>query len=311
MKKLTYILSFVLAQALAVPALGQTIVSRTTFSAAVTTTSQNVVRVTSATGITANNTVLFADGEAMFVNAVNGTAISVTRGQPSSRAVTHASGAVVWFGFPNEFQFAAPVGYPAGSCVRTTALYLPYIDVDNNVISDCLGGVWVRGLENLSPTIIDSPRSGGAVLTGVGTSTTTTNTSMYCSEMYLPANKVLTGLKALNGTAVGNGNRLVALYDAAGNLLANSAVAGAATANASTYQAYAFTANYYAVGPARYVGCSQASNSSDSLNLVVTADGNAGLLTQIYTGQTFGTIPATITAPTAYTTAQGPYFEFY
>jgi len=139
MTKLIRILSFVLALALAVPALGQTIVSRTTFSAAVTTTSQNVVRVASATGITANNTVLFSEGEAMFVNAVNGTAISVTRGQPSSRAVTHASGAVVWFGFPNEFQFAAPVGYPAGSCVRTTALYLPYIDVDNNVISDCDG----------------------------------------------------------------------------------------------------------------------------------------------------------------------------
>jgi hypothetical protein len=292
----------------------QTILSHTTLSAAITSTNSqaNTFRLTSTTGIVANSTMLYIDGEADFVNAVTSTTVSVTRGQPTSRVSTHLSGTLVWFGPPSEFYFQNPVGYPSGSCTRSQSSVLPYIDVNNSIISDCLGGVWVNGITTpLTPTVIYSPPSGGSVLTGVGTSTTTANTSMYCSEIDLPFNKLLTGLRALNGTAVGNGNRLVALYDAAGNLLANSATAGAATANASTYQSYAFTSQYFAVGPARYFGCSQAANSSDSLNLVVTADGNAGLLTQIYTGQTFGTIPTMITPSAAYTTAQGPYFAFY
>jgi len=309
MKKLNVVLTLLAALVFAVPSNAATIISRTTLSAAVTSTSTTTVVVASATGITATSTALFIDGEFMTVNAVNSTTLSVTR---QGRSSTHKSGVTVWFGPANAFKTVTPPGHPAGSCTRATELYLPWINVASAVISDCLGGVWVNGVTApLTRTIIDSPVSGGAVLTGVGTSTTTTNTSMYCSEMYLPTNKLLTGLRALNGTAVGNGTRLVALYDASGILLANSATAGATTANASNYQAYAFTANYYAVGPATYFGCSQASNSSDSLNLVVTADGNAGLLTQIYTGQTFGTIPATVTAPSAYTTAQGPYFAFY
>jgi len=283
-----------LALIVAVPAFGQTIVPSTTLSAAVTSTSSqlNTFRLTSTVGITANNTMIYVDGEADFVNVVTSTTVQVTRGQPTSRVSTHANGAIVWFGPPSYFYFQNPIGYPSGSCTRSQASVLPYIDIDNSLISDCLGGVWVTGNTVPAPvtqTVIYSPPSGGAILTGVGTSTATTNTSMYCSEIELPFNKLLTGLRLLNGLTVGNGNRLVALYDAAGILLAHSATAGAATTgNASIYQSYAFTVPFFAVGPARYFGCSQAANSTDTLNLVVTADGNAGLLTQIYTGQTFG-----------------------
>lgn len=293
----------------------QTYVSRTTLSSAITSASSqaNTFALASTSGITAGNTMLYIEGEADFVNAVTTTppTVTVTRGAgPSSRVSTHPSGATVWYGPPSYFQTPTPVGYPFGSCSRTAGLVVPYIDIVNNVYSDCLGGKWVRGIEQLSPAIIFSPQPGGSVLTGVGTSTTTTNTSMYCSQIWLPANKLLTGLQILNGTATANGHRNVILYDAAGNLLANS---GSTTTSgtASQYQAFAFTSTYFAVGPAWYVGCSQAQNSSDSLNLVVTADGNAGIWTQIYTGQTYGTVPSTITPPSAYTTAQGPYFAFY
>lgn len=314
MKKTIAVLSLVLALAFVVPASAQTIVSRTTLAAAITSSSSqaNTFRLTSTTGIQVGYN-LFIEGEADSVTSVTSTTVTVVRGaSPATRVSQHPNGAVVWYGPPSYFQYATPTGYPFGSCNRTNGLILPWIDVKNNVYSDCLGGVWIRGESNaLTPTVVYTPPTGGAVLTGVGTSTVTTNTSMYCSEINIPYNKVLTGLRVLNGTAVGNGNRLVALYDAAGNLLANSATAGAATATASQFQAFNFTATYFAVGPARYFGCSQAANSSDSLNLVVTADGNAGLLTQIYTGQTFGTIPATITPSAAYTTAQGPYWGVF
>lgn len=290
------------------------IIPNTTLGSAVANTSSqnNTFKLASTTGIVANSMMLFIEGEMDSVNSVNTTAntVSVTRGVPTSRVAAHPSGAVVWYGPPSYFQFQAPVGSPAGACTRSPALIVPYIDVGNNVFSDCLGGVWVRGISQLSPAIIFSPQPGGAVLTGVGTSTATTNTSMYCSQIWLPANKLLTGLWILNGTATANGHRNVILYDAAGNLLANS---GSTTTSgtASQYQQFAFTSQYFGVGPAWYEACSQAQSSSDTLNLIVTADGNAGTWTQIYTGQTYGTVPATVTALTAYTTAQGPYFAFY
>lgn len=290
----------------------QTEVSFTTLSAAVTSSSSqaNSFKLASTTGITAGNTMLFIEGEADFVNSVSGSYVSVTRGAgPSSRVSTHPSGAVVWFGPPSYFQTQTPVGYPFGSCTRPGNV-LPYIDITNNVYSDCYNGKWVRGIDGQSPAILFSPSPGGAVLTGVGTSTATTNTSMYCSQIYLPQNKLLTGLWILNGTATANGHRNVILYDAAGNLLANSG-STTTTGTASQYQQFAFTSQYFAVGPAWFWGCSQAQSSTDTLNLIATADGNAGYLTQIYTGQTYGTVPATITPSTAYTTLQGPYFAFY
>ena len=287
-------------------------IPNTTLASAVSNSSSqsNTFYLTSTTGIVANSTMLYIEGEMDSVEAINGKYVTVVRGVPTSRVVAHPSGAVVWYGPPSYFQFQVPVGYPAGACTRSAALIVPYIDTANNVYSDCLGGVWVRGISELAPALFFSPSPGGGVLTGVGTSTTTTNTSMYCSQIWLPANKLLTGLEILNGTATGNGHRNVILYDAAGYLIANS---GSTTTSgtASQYQAFPFTSTYFAVGPAWYVGCSQAANSSDSLNLVVTADGNAGIWTQIYTGQTYGTVPATITPPSAYTTAQGPYFAFY
>lgn len=314
--KNTLKLSLILCGLLLVASLsfGQTIIPFTTLTAAITSTNSqsNVFRLASTSGITANSTMLYIDGEADFVNAVTSTTVSVTRGQPTSRVSTHANGAVVWYGPPSYFYFQNPVGYPNGSCTRTQSSVLPYIDIDNSVISDCLGGVWVNGVNApLSPTVVFAPSPGGSVLTGVGTSTATTNTSMYCVEADLPFNKLLTGLELLQGTVAGNGNRNAILYDASGNLLAYSASTATSSGNESQYAPYAFTAKYFAVGPARYWACSQASNSSDTLNLIVTADGNAGLLTQIYTGQTFGTIPSTITPSVAYTTGQGPYAAFY
>ncbi len=300
---------------------GQTILPHTTLSAAVTTSSTTTIPLTSTTGVTAGNTVIFiadGEGEAMFVNAVPASGIAqVTRGYQSlGKARPHASGALVFVASGNAVD-TVNVVQPTGSCTRTNVPYLPVISLGiggaPSVISDCLGGVWVNGnvaAQGMSPTIIGSPQTGGAVLTGVGTSTATTNTSMYCTEVDLPQSKLLTGLAVLNGTVTANGHRNVILYDAAGYLLANS---GSTTTSgtASQFQKIAFATSYYAVGPALYFACSQSQSSSDTLNLIVTADGNAGFLTQIYTTQTYATVPATITPPTAYTTAQGPYWEFY
>ena len=292
----------------------QTIVPFTTLAAAITSSSsqQNTFKLTSTTGIVANSTVLFIEGEADFVNAVNGSYVSVTRGQPSSRVSPHLSGAMVWYGPPSYFQSATPAGYPFGSCTRSTAFVLPYIDITNNVISDCLGGVWVNGdtvPQTLSPFRVLAPNSGAVLYTGVGTSTATVAGTLYCTEIDLPFNKLLTGIGKMNGATATTDNHLVILYDASGNLLANSATAGVLAATASTYQTIPFTSKYFAVGPAQYFGCVQSNGTTATLNMIKTGMQDTYLTTS-KTG-VFGTIPTTITAPTTFTTVVGPYLELY
>lgn len=300
----------------------QTILTHTTLSAAVTSTAATTIPLTSATGVVAGSTVLFiadGNGEAVFVNSVNGTNIGVTRGYQSlGKARTHASGALV-FVAPAGAQGVDIVNYvaPSGSCTRTSVAYLPVIstglDGSGTVISDCVGGVWVGGImtaQGNTPFRIPAPNSGGTAYTSLAAGTTLAATTMYCTEIDLPFNKLLTGLGVLNGATATTDNHLVVLYDATGNLVANSAVAGVLTAGASTYQNIAFTTSYYAVGPAQYFGCLQTNGTTGLVHTIQTGTQDT-YLTKGVTGQTFGTIPATITVPTTFTTAVGPYFLFY
>lgn len=314
-KKLSLALSFLFALILAVPAFGQTYLSNTTLAAAVTTTAGTTIRVASATGITANTTLLFVDNEAMFVNAVSGTTLSVTRGYSGGRSVTHASGAFVWFGPPPAFQFATPAGYPSGSCTRSSLLYLPFINTDTGAISDCIGGVWVTGGSATGSagqfTVQYHPNPGAVLYTGINTNgTTLAATTMYCTEIDLQQSKLATGLAFLLGTTGGTDKHISVLYDATGNLLANSATAGTTAGTASTYETLNFTSKYFMVGPAKYYGCLQTNGTTATVRMLITSVLD-GYTTKGVTGQTFGTIPATITVPTTFTTAVGPYEQIY
>ena len=314
MKNKIAVLSFALALivAIALPAFGQTIVPTTTLSTAVTTTGGTTVVVASATNITANNTYLYVDGEYMAVNAVNSTTLTVTRGYNSTRAATHKSGALVWNGPSTYFQWASPIGYPSGSCTRTGNI-LPWIDVNNSIISDCLGGVWVNGVNAPLPSAVTlNAYTGGTIYTSIdSTGTTLAATTMYCSEVNLPYNRYLTGIGILNGTSVATDKHLVALYDSAGNLVANSAVAGTTSlGSASEYGGIAFTAKYFAVGPAQYFACLQTNGTTATVRMMQTQV-NDTYLTKGVTGITFGTIPATFTVPTTFTTEVGPYVYLY
>jgi len=315
-KKLsTSIFSFVLALAVfIVPAFGQTALTRTTLSAAVKTTSQTAIVVGSVTGITATSTVIFVDEEAMFVNAVSptGTTLSVTRGYNGTLAQTHLSSALVWAGPPFAFTSQAP----SGSCTRANVPYLPQISFGvggaQPQISDCVGGVWSTSnlaAQNNVPLVILSANSGGTAYTSLNTNgTTVVAGTLYCAELDVTVPKLLTGLAPMFGTTAGGSDKhLVALLDASGNVLANSALAGATNSTASTYVKYAFTSQYYIV-PGQYYACTQSNGTSDTIRMLVTGTQDTYLTTS-KTG-TFGTIP-TITVPTGFTTAVGPYMYAY
>lgn len=299
---------------LALPMLGQTMLTMTTLSSAVTSTSGRKIVVASATGITAGSTQIFVDREAMFVNAVNSTTLTVQRGASGTAAATHASSAVVFIVPSGASGILLPVD-PQGSCTRANELYLPRINSRTGVISDCLGGQWVNGAQTqstlLQATALRFPDPGGTAYASLETAGTAAGaaTEIYCTEVDLPYNMLLTGIKVLNGTTVGTNKHFGILYDAGGKVLANSATAGITTAGASTYQALAFTTKYYAVGPARYFACDGLNGTTDTIRHAITGT-NDNIVGGAVTGQTFGTAAA-VTVPSTFTTAKAPYFQVY
>ena len=325
MKKTLLTLSLFLA--LASAAFGQTILTTTTLASAVSCTSTTSVQLTATTGLVAGASAIFvadttSSGEAMFVNSVStssGGYIAVTRGyQTLGKARTHASGALVFL-LPSNAQYGIPMNtiQPAGSCTRSSELYLPVISVNEfgtpTAISDCIGGIWVNGgqigaASNYTALQV-TPCSTAYTSCGSNTAIASAS-SMYCSEIDVPFSKYVTGLGVLNGATVGTDKHLAILYDATGNLLANSATAGATTSGASTWQKYAFTTPYYLVGPAKYYACAQSNGTTDKLQMLHTGQED-NTTTKGVTGQTFGTIAATFTVPTTFTDVVGPYWELY
>lgn len=321
----------------------QTILTMTTLSAAVQgsqassvtglTGQQTIVSVASATNITAPapitglvqapaiSTFLFVDREVMDVRGVSGTSILVVRGALNTMTTSHASGALV-FVIPgslatwlNGSASTETPALPAGSCTRANEIALPRIYFNLGVISDCLAGQWANGdamqsTRSVTPFIV--PPIGGTLQTAIDTAGNAAGatTEDYCTQVYLPYSKYLTGLALLNGTTVGTNKWTYALYDSGGALLANTLAAGTLTSGASTYQQIAFTTPYYAVGPATYFACFQANGTTDTYRRVNTA-ANEGLNAGKLTGLTFGTVPASITVPSTFTTALGGYWEFY
>lgn len=312
----------------------QTILNTSTLSAAVYKGARSYqFAVGSVSNIHVNDDI-YVDSELMNVVAVpaTGTVIQVVRGYGGTSAAYHLSGTTFWI-IPAAAQPYALITSdfgqdPAGACSRggtslsgglpnvQSTLYLPIFDTRTATVFDCIGGLFVsanigNGTSLSAPWEWQNPPTGGTIYTSLNTSgTTLAATTMYCTEVDVPFTKLVTGLGVLNGTTVGTDNHLVALYDSTGNLLANSAVAGVLAATASEYQKIAFTAQYLLIGPGQYFGCMQTNGTAATVRMLVTQVTD-NWLTKGVTGQTFGTIPATITVPTTFTTAVGPYLIVY
>lgn len=291
----------------------------TTNSAAIT---QDADRVTlaSSTGVSAQgtqgqfNTMIYINRELMGIKAlVSGTTWTVQRGASATRPQPHAVTSTVFVGAPSgNFTSTPSLSLASGACTYTALVTLPQIYVATGDIIDCLGGKWVRGFRAVPPpAFVPSPDPGGVLYTGINTNGTAVgSTTLYCTELNLPVNKTLTGIAVLNGTTVTANARYVILYDSAGRALANSALAGQASVTASVYENYAFTTPFYAVGPTQYFACLQ-DNATGSTTVRMAVTGQAdGYLTKGQTGATFGTVP-TLTVPTTFTTAVGPFVRAY
>jgi hypothetical protein len=163
-------------------------------------------------------------------------------------------------------------------------------------------------LGTYGPSILPNMPLGNTALTAAGTSSVHVAGTLNISEIFVPHWNTWKGLAVLNGTVVGTDNMLVALYSSSGALLANSAVAGTLSAGASTFQSRDFLAPV-TLAPGRYFCGVQSNGTTATSNKFVTANG-VNVLTTSSTG-TFGTVPASITVPTTFTTAVGCVCQLY
>src|ERR1017187_2117467 len=144
-----------------------------------------------------------------------------------------------------------------------------------------------------------------ALATG-GTDTTGIATQLWVCELQIVKNTLLTGLSYLIGSVGGTDKAIAALYDSAGNLLANSALAGATVGSASTFQRLAFTATFQAK-PGLYYVMVSTNGTTAHIQTQAAGDHNAGVIT----AQTFGTLTTPITPPSTFTAAKAPIVMTY
>lgn len=108
----------------------------TTLSAALDS-SATVVRVASASGLTAGASGIYVDGEYMTVSAISGTVLTVQRGQLGTVGRAHISGATVIKGPVGMFT---TVDAGPGACPSSPQQYLVSVNTVNGNVWFCQNG---------------------------------------------------------------------------------------------------------------------------------------------------------------------------
>lgn len=164
----------------------------------------------------------------------------------------------------------------------------------------------------VGPTVEQGPRNWPNTVmksfaTG-GTSAVHVAGSWYRGEVFIPYLAQWLGFYVLNGATVGTDNLMIGLWDSAGNLITNSAVAGVLSAGANTPQQIAFLTAPI-LPPGRYFVGVQCNGTTATTRRIAAGDG-AFEMCSVVAG-TFGTVPATFTVPTTFTTATSPMVIMY
>lgn len=150
---------------------------------------------------------------------------------------------------------------------------------------------------------------GSAALTGYETNgVAPVAGSIDLTEIFVPFYQTWTGVGVLNGTTVGTDSFIVALYGSNGDLLANSSLAGTLSAGASVFQNIPFTTPLPLL-PGRYFTAFQSNGTTATVRHLLAANGSVPCTSR--TAGTFGTLPATMTPPTTFTTAVGVITQLY
>jgi len=223
-----------------------------------------------------------------------------------------ASGAVVAFDASTESSLiaqgiaAAATGVPTQTNTNIPTTGLGEFTIGGNVVIDETGA----GLA--APTTTQGPRiwPNGTIIAfaSLGTDTTPVAGTLYRCEIYVPFKAAWTGLSVLNGSVAATDNLIPALYDTNGVLITNGPVAGVVATGVNSFQNLPFN-NVVTLQPGRYFTALQVNGTTTRFRTWASANGG-NQMTGSSTG-TFGTIPASFTPPTTFTTAVGPIAALY
>jgi hypothetical protein len=140
-------------------------------------------------------------------------------------------------------------------------------------------------------------------LSSLGTDTAGVNGTIWFADVFIPFVSTFTGVGVLNGGTVATDKIIVALYDSAGTLLANSALAGTSMASTNVFQETSFTATFTTLRPGRHWIAVQTNGANANIRTIATATW-IDVLTNNVAG-VFGTLPA-LTPATTFTAGKGP-----
>lgn len=250
----------------------------TTLSAAVTSGSQTVIQVASGTGCpnfsrASNPCNVLVDTEMMEVVAItNSTFFTVVRGVNGITS-NHVSGAPIILGSPVNFPTIANLASNYWDTQFTQYGTFEPASVAVNETADVNGQEWY-------------------------------------SAIYFPRPLILTGACQYNGNGTLADKMIVILWDAQGNVLANSAVAGVTQTGTVQYQCQDFTGPVAVPAGKYFIGVQ--GNGTTAASLATYAAG--GVPTHYATGKqsgTFGTVAKITTVPTTFTANQGPLMAVY
>lgn len=95
-------------------------------------------------------TLLYVEREAMLVLSINGTAVSVARGQNGTKAVPHASNSMVLAGRPDWFYNYQPTG----ACTTAATYVTPWVDIADSTqwLCSTISLQWMVGYQNSATT---------------------------------------------------------------------------------------------------------------------------------------------------------------
>ena len=191
--------------------------------------------------------------------------------------------------------------------------------VANQLETNFQAGIAVNGQLNVAggQLICSNVPIGSIALASMGTNTTDV-IQLWVTEIMVPYNRVVKNINILSGGTATTDNWLAAIYDSYGVLVASTALAGQLLATANTWQTQAIALTY-ARGTTTSSSATQVQlNGPQQYFVAVQGNGTtAGAFQtvaapyQICAGSiaasVFGTIPATITPPTTFTTGKAPF----
>lgn len=153
---------------------------------------------------------------------------------------------------------------------------------------------------------------GGVAYGSLGTNTTDIAGQVWVTSIYIPVQKTITKLGVLQGGTATTDSVVMGIYNSAGTLIGNTALAGTLLSGASTFLEAALTnpaSGSLVLTPGLYYLSVQGNGTTAGAIRTVATATYIDVVSQVNAG-VFGTLPA-ITPPTTFTAGQAPIMTVF